>query len=48
MGTIAAGSIVLLIVGNAVRSIWKDRKSGKSCAGCSGGCGGCSGCRTKS
>ncbi|MCI9006514.1 MAG: FeoB-associated Cys-rich membrane protein [Lachnospiraceae bacterium] len=47
MGTLAAGIVVLLIAGNAVRCIWKDKKSGKSCSGCGCGCGGCSGCRTK-
>ncbi len=41
MGTLVVGIVVLAIVGAAVRSIWKDRRSGKSCAGCAGGCGRC-------
>ena len=45
--TFIVGLLVLLIAANAVRCIWKDKKSGKSCSGCGGGCGGCSGCRTK-
>lgn len=46
MGTFIVGLLVLLIAANAVRCIWKDKKSGKSCSG-GGGCGGCSGCRAK-
>lgn len=46
MGNIIVGGLLLLVAANAVRCIWKDKKSGKSC-GCSGGCKGCSGCRTK-
>ncbi len=47
MGTIVVGALVLLIAGNAVRCIIRDKRAGKSCASCGGGCGGCAGCRTK-
>ena len=40
MGTIAVGAVVLLAVGLAVRSIYRD-KSGKCCGGCSGCSGAC-------
>ncbi|MCU6762956.1 Virus attachment protein p12 family [uncultured Roseburia sp.] len=36
--------VALLVVGAvilAVRSLIKDKKSGKSCSGCSGNCAGC-------
>lgn len=36
--------VTLLIIGAvilAVRSLIKDKKSGKSCSGCSGNCGSC-------
>lgn len=46
MGTIVVEILVLLVIGNAVRCIIKDKKTGKSCASC-GGCGGCAGCKTK-
>ncbi|MCD8325290.1 MAG: FeoB-associated Cys-rich membrane protein [Lachnospiraceae bacterium] len=43
MGNLIVGLILLVIVALAVRSIWKDKKSGKGCVGCSYGCSGCSG-----
>lgn len=42
MGTFIVGSIVLIIMGIAIRSIIKDRKNGKAC-GCGQSCKGCSG-----
>ena len=44
MGTVIVGGIVVLVAGLAVRSIVKDKKSGKgSCGGNCGAChGGCS------
>ena len=41
MGTIAVGAVVLLAIGLAVRSIYRDKKSGKCCGGCSGCSGAC-------
>lgn len=43
MGTLFTGIIVLGLVGMAVRSLYRKRKSG-SCSGCGGSCGGCGGC----
>lgn len=43
--TILVALIVLGIVGLAVRSIIKDKKSGKSCS-CGGSCSGCAGSGT--
>ena len=40
MGTVIVGAIVLGVVGLAVRSIMKDKKSGKGCNGNCGSCGG--------
>lgn len=40
MGTLVVLAVVIFIAGLAVRSIYRDKKSGKSCAGCPG-CGGC-------
>ena len=56
MSTFIISCIILLLVVLAIRSLWKDRKSGKGCGGacshCSGGCAGggcssdgCSGCQ---
>ncbi len=42
-GTILALAVVCLIVFLAVRSIWKDKKSGKH--SCGGNCGACGACR---
>lgn len=42
MGTFIVGSIVIIIMGIAIRSIIKDRKNGKAC-GCGQSCKGCSG-----
>lgn len=36
MGTIIVGAVIALIAGVSVRSLIKDKKSGKACAGCSG------------
>ncbi|MCD7806773.1 MAG: FeoB-associated Cys-rich membrane protein [Lachnospiraceae bacterium] len=44
MGNLIVGLILLVIVALAVRSIWKDKKSGRGCAGCSHGCSSCNGC----
>lgn len=41
MGTVVVLAIVILIAAWAVRSIYKDKKSGKACAGCAGCCGSC-------
>ncbi|MDY4835826.1 MAG: FeoB-associated Cys-rich membrane protein [Frisingicoccus sp.] len=41
MGTVFVGGGVILVIFLAVRSIYKDKKSGKAC---SGQCGGCKGC----
>lgn len=43
MGTIVVGILVLLVIGNAMYCMIKDKKAGKHCAGC----GGCSGCKMK-
>ena len=40
MGTVVVGAIVVVIAGLAVRSIVKDKKSGKGCNGNCGSCGG--------
>ena len=40
MGTVIVGAIVLGVVGLAVRSIMKDKKSGKGFNGNCGSCGG--------
>ena len=40
MGTIIVGIIIIAVVALAVRSILRDRKSGKSCH-CGGNCGSC-------
>ena len=40
MGTVVVGAIVVVIAGLAVRSIVKDKKSGKGCNGKCGSCGG--------
>lgn len=39
--TIVTGLIVLAVCALAVRSLWKDRKSGKNCSTCSGDCAHC-------
>lgn len=44
MGTIVAGGIVIGIVGLAVRSMVRDKKSGKSIQ-CGGDCSNCRHCR---
>lgn len=44
MGTIFAGGIVIGIVGLAVRSMVRDKKSGKSIQ-CGGDCSHCQHCR---
>ena len=43
MGTVIVVLILLAVVGAAIRSIYKAKKSGKGCAGCpySGNCTGC-------
>ncbi len=43
MGTIIVGAVVVAACALAVRTIHKDKKSGKACSGCSGGCAGCHG-----
>lgn len=43
-GTLLIGTALLLIVGAAVRSMFKNRKKARSSGGCSGGCAGCSLC----
>ena len=40
MGTVVVGAIVVAIAGLAIRSIVKDKKSGKGCNGNCGSCGG--------
>lgn len=40
MGTVVVGAIVVVIAGLGVRSIVKDKKSGKGCNGNCGNCGG--------
>lgn len=42
MGTVIVGAIVLLAIADAMRSIIKDKRSGKAC--CGGDCGHCKGC----
>ncbi len=42
MGTIITGAVLLVIVGLIVRSMVRDKKSGKS--SCGGDCGHCNGC----
>ncbi len=45
IGSIIVSLVLVLIVFIAVRSMIKDKKSGKcSCGGSCGSCGGCSGC----
>nr|WP_291234426.1 FeoB-associated Cys-rich membrane protein [Frisingicoccus sp.] len=41
MGTVFVGGGVILVIFLAVRSLYKDKKSGKNC---NGQCGGCKGC----
>lgn len=41
MGTIFAGSVVAVVIGFALRSLYKDKKTGKSCGGHCGSCKGC-------
>lgn len=40
MGTVVASLVLAVLFGLAIRSIYRDAKSG----GCCGGCAGCSGC----
>ena len=41
MGNIIVGAVILIVVGIAIWSIYKDKKSG---GGCDGNCGNCGGC----
>ena len=44
MGTILVLAILAVIVGLALRGMYRDKKQGKTCGSCSCCSGGCSGC----
>lgn len=43
LGNLIVIAVLIGVVALAIRSVWKDHKSGKSCA-CSGDCSHCKGC----
>ena len=48
LSTIVISLVLIVICGAIIRSMIRDRKSGKSaCGGSCGGCSGCSGCHTR-
>lgn len=44
LGNLIVIAILIVVVGLAVRSIWRSRKSGGCGCGCDGCAGGCAGC----
>ena len=48
MGNVIVLAVLAVVVGRAVRSLWRSHKSGGHCNGDCGSCGGCHcGCHSK-
>ena len=42
MGDMIVIAVLAVVIGLALRSMWKDHKNGGGCSGCSGNCSTCS------